>query len=112
MLSKNYRMKKNSQFDYIFRNGKTLKNRNVLIFYSKSNSINPKIGVVVSKKIGNSVTRNHVKRVLREVIHKHIPILNNKYNYIFVARQGIETLKYDEIDEIISKMIENNGLNV
>ena len=65
MLSKNYRMKKNSQFDYIFKNGKTLKLGKLLIFYSKSKSKTPKIGIVVSKKIGKSVVRNHLKRLIR-----------------------------------------------
>jgi len=112
MLSKNYRMKKNSQFDYIFKNGKTLKNKQILIFYSKSKSTKPKMGVVVSKKIGNSVIRNKIKRLLRESVRINILHFNKTYNYIFVARQGIETLSYNEINDIILKLIKNSDLYV
>lgn len=111
MLSKNYRMKKNSQFDYIFKNGKTLKSGKLLMFYSKSKSKTPKIGVVVSKKIGKSVTRNHVKRLIRESIHKNINKLNSKLNYIIVARQGIESLSYNEINSTILNLITKIELN-
>ena len=111
MLSKNYRMKKNSQFDYIFKNGKTLKHGKLLMFYSKSKSKTPKIGVVVSKKIGKSVTRNHVKRLIRESIHQNMKSLNNDLNYIFVARQGIECLNFNEINTSINSLVTKNKLN-
>jgi len=105
MLSKNYRMKKNSQFDYIFKNGATKKHGKLIMFYSKSKSKFPKIGIVVSKKIGNSVTRNHTKRLIRESVHKNLSKLSTKHNYIFVARQGIETLSFNEINNSILKLV-------
>lgn len=112
MLKKSYRMKKNSQFDYIFKNGKTIKNSKLLIFYSKSKSSTPKIGVVVSKKIGNSVTRNRVKRLLREIIRQNLSAMNGKYNYIFVARSGIECLTFNEINTILVKLIAKSEIYV
>ena len=111
MLSKKYRMKKNSQFDYIFRNGKTIKSGKLLIFYSSSKSKSFKIGIVVSKKIGKSVTRNHVKRLLRESIHQNLHNLNNNLNYIFVARQGIEELTFNEINTTILGLITKLKIN-
>lgn len=112
MLSKTYRMKKNSQFDYIFKHGKTLKNDKLLIFYSKSKSQKPKIGIVVSKKIGNSVVRNHTKRIIREVIRKNLTNFNTKYNYIFVARQGITSHSFHDVHNAILNMIKKTKLYV
>lgn len=112
MLQKKYRMKKNSQFDYIFKKGKTLKHSKLLIFYSKTSSSSPKIGVVVSKKIGNSVTRNHTKRLIREAIQQNLSSLNNKYNYIFVARSGIENLSFSDINSIILRLLASSESNV
>ena len=111
MLSKKYRMKKNSQFDYIFKNGKTIKSEKLIIFYSKSKSKTPKIGIVVSKKIGKSVTRNHVKRLIRESIQKNMQLMKNNLNYIFVARQGIESTTYNEINTTILNLITKIELN-
>ena len=111
MLSKTYRMKKNSQFDYIFKNGKTVKNNKLLMFYSKSNSKLPKIGVVVSKKIGKSVIRNRVKRLIRESVHQQMHNLNTKFNYIFVARQGIENLSFTEINTSIFNLLTSSQIH-
>jgi len=111
MLSKNYRMKKNSQFDYIFKNGKTAKNNKLLMFYSKSNSKLPRIGIVVSKKIGKSVIRNRVKRLIRESIHKQLSSLNTKFNYIFVARQGIENQTFAEIYSSVSNLLTSTQIH-
>jgi len=112
MLSKNLRMKSPSQFDYIFKKGNTLKNNKLLIFYSKSKTNSPKIGIVVSKKIGKSTVRNKVKRRLRETVLANINILNKNYNYIFVARCGIENLKYSEILSIITSLIKKSEVYV
>ena len=112
MLSKNLRMKSNTQFNYIFKNGKTLKNSKLLIFYSQNKTKTSKFGIVVSKKIGNSVTRNKIKRLIRESIRQNINNFKNTYNYIFVARQGIETLNFNQINEILLKIINNSDVYV
>lgn len=111
MLSKNLRMKSSSQFDYIFKKGKTLKHKNILIFYSISKQ-QQKFGVVVSKKIGHSVVRNKAKRKIRAVIKTVMPTLNNKYNYIFVARQGLENLSYNDLLTIVQNMIKKSEIYV
>lgn len=112
MLSKKLRMKSNNQFNYIFKKGKTLKNNKLLIFYSQNKTNTPKFGIVVSKKIGNSVIRNKTKRLIREVIRKNILKFKSSYNYIFVARQGVENLNFNQINEIILKIINNSEVNV
>lgn len=112
MLQKKFRMKNNTQFDYIFKKGQILKNSKLLIFYSKNKSKFSKFGIVVSKKIGNSVTRNRVKRLIRECIKSSINNFNMHYNYIFVARQGIEALNFHQINEVLIKLIKNSDLYV
>lgn len=112
MLSKHLRMKSSAQFDYIFKKGKTLKNKNILIFYSPSKQKTPKFGIVVSKKIGKSTTRNAIKRKIREIIKENLTNLNNSYNYVFIARSGIENLSYTEISCQVIKIIKNSEVYV
>lgn len=112
MLSKTLRMKSSTQFDYIFKKGQALKNKFILVFYSKCKANHQKFGVVVSKKIGHSVVRNQVKRKIREVIKTVKQSLCNDYNYIFVARCGIENLSYNELLDIVQKMIKKSEIYV
>ena len=112
MLTKKLRMKSNTQFDYIFKKGKVLKSNKLLIFYSQNKSKSLKFGVVVSKKIGKSVIRNTVKRKLRELIKNNLTSFNTNFNYIFVARQGIEKLKYNDLNNILTKLTQKTEIYV
>ncbi len=68
-LSKNERIKEKKIFDQLFKSGKTilLKNNSLKIIYLTENSVDPcvKIAVGISKKAGNSVWRNRLKRLIR-----------------------------------------------
>ena len=84
-----YRLKKNSQFNFTYKKGKSIACRNLVLVYARTNSVTLKVGFSISKKIGNSVVRNKIKRRLREAFKKHIPMLKQEYNYIFIARKPI-----------------------
>ena len=68
------------------------------------------IGFSVSKKTGGSVTRNLVKRRLRESVRAILPNLKNGYHLIFVARSSIVSANFQEIKETIYKLVKKAGL--
>ena len=53
MLSKQYRLKKKYQFNYVYRVGKTVSSKSIVLYYSPSRNKNVKVGISVSKKIGH-----------------------------------------------------------
>lgn len=97
MLSQKYRLKKRKEFNYIFKNGKSYSCKYLIINYLPTKLPELKVGFSVSKKIGNAVVRNKVKRRLREAFKASQPNIDTNYNYIFVARKGIENISYTEI---------------
>ena len=58
-------IKKNSDFQYIYRNGKSYANRLLVMYVVEKRGEANSIGISVSKKVGNSVVRHHVTRLLR-----------------------------------------------
>ncbi len=84
-LSKNERIKEKKIFDQLFKSGKTvlLKNNSLKIIYltEKSDKTCVKIAVGISKKVGNSVWRNRLKRLIRNSYRL------NKLNLIEMAKQ-------------------------
>ena len=61
-------LKKNHQFQFMFRNGKSYANK-YLVMYVKENGLDKnRIGISVSKKVGNSVVRHRVTRLVEKVI--------------------------------------------
>ena len=87
-MEKAYRVKKNEEFQYIFKNGKSFANRQLVIYYiERENQALFRIGLSVGKKIGNAVMRNRIKRCLRQAFTDLKKEVKPGYDIIIIARQ-------------------------
>lgn len=104
MKSEN-RLRKRKHFNYIYKNGES-RFSSVLQMVFIKNKIKPfKVGFSVSKKIGKSVVRNKVKRRLREIVRAYTNNINQNYNYIFVAKKGIEEKSFEELKQEVKNLL-------
>lgn len=109
MLTKKLRMKRNTQFTYVFKRGQAFKSKNLMLIASPKKFRQQKIGLVVTKKIGKSVVRNHVKRLIRESIRGYLPLITQKLDLIIVARQGVESATFQEINKTILELLKKSN---
>ncbi len=104
MLEKQYRLKKNKDFNYIYKKGSTSYSK-VLTLYFVKTKYPFKVGFSISSKVGNSVIRHKVKRKLTHLFKEFITNVNPHFNYIFVARPGIELLTHDQLKTEMKKVL-------
>ena len=110
MIKKENRLKKNKHFNYIYKHGTGVSTKYVTVVYIKAKVKPFKVGFSVSNKIGKSVVRNKVKRRMRASFNELYPLVDRRYNYIFVAREGIENLEYEDIKHEMLSAVKKAGL--
>lgn len=99
-------VKEHKSFDDIINNGKYIKN-NIFIIYNKDNNLEfRRFGLAVGKKIGNAVTRNKVKRRLREIITSNKNLFKNGKDYIIIVKKEISDLKFQDMEKSLIDLLE------
>ena len=99
MIRRENRLKKNKHFKYIYKHGENKHSQCISICFVKTKFKPFKVGFSVSKKIGKSVVRNKVKRRLSGAFMEICQNVDKSYNYIFIAKDGIEKKSYQEIKQ-------------
>ena len=99
-MRKSYRVKREKDFNAIFKSGKNCANRKFVIYRLPQEQPHFRVGLSVSKKLGNAVTRNRIKRLIRHVLMKHQDHLVAD-DFVVIARKGVEELDFDQVEKNI-----------
>jgi len=111
MLKKAYRIKKNKEFQEIFKIGKSFANRELVIYYrEKKNQEHFRVGISVGKKLGNAVTRNRIKRYIRECFIYLDDKVKVEYDIIVIARNRVVDLSYHETCKSLQHLLRKQNL--
>jgi ribonuclease P protein component len=101
-MKKENRVKKNEEISLIFREGKSVANKQfVLYMLEKKAQIHLRLGVSVSKKLGNAVCRNRIKRLMREIVFQLSGDLKEGYDYLLIARKPCVEMDFHEMKKSI-----------
>lgn len=94
-------LKKNHQFQFVYKNGRSYANK-YLVMYVKENGMEKnRIGISVSKKVGNSVVRHRITRLVRESYRLHEAVFNSGLDIVIVARQNAASVGYEEVESAL-----------
>ena len=97
-MKKEYRIKKNKEFQEVFKKGKSFANRQFVIYsLKKEGQMHFRIGLSVSKKLGNAVARNQIKRYIRQSVLEMEDRLQHDKDYVIIARKPAASMDMHEI---------------
>lgn len=91
-------IKKNREFQAVYREGRSLANRLLVMYVRKTDRPDSRIGISVSKKVGNSVVRHHITRLLRESFRLHKDMVETGLDIVVVARAAAKEENYKTIE--------------
>ena len=98
-------LRKNWEFQAVYRNGKSKANRCFVMIIKKNDASSNRIGISVSKKVGNSIVRHRVTRVIREVMRLHWKEIKSGYDIVIVARPSAKESDYGKFESAIFHLL-------
>lgn len=105
-------LKKNVQFRIVYKRGKSFSNRLLVLYVYKNNLNCNRVGISVSKKVGGSIVRNRVKRLIRESFRLNDVGLKNGFDLIFIARTTAKDKSYVNIESSLLDLFVRANLYV
>ncbi len=94
-------LKKNREFQQVYRQGKSYANKYLVMYVLKNDTNNNRIGISVSKKVGNSVIRHHLTRLIREAYRLHEGMFNSGLDIVVVARVNAKSISYAQVESAL-----------
>lgn len=94
-------LRNNRDFRNVYDRGKSFANRYLVMFYIKNKMNVNRVGFSVTKKLGKAVTRNKVKRRMKESYRKNSHKFKEGYDIVFLARGRASEASYGEIEKAI-----------
>lgn len=105
-MKKAFRIKKNDDFQAVFKKGKSVANRQFVVYVlSREDQKNFRIGLSVSKKVGNAVVRNHIKRYIRQAFHELSERVDHGKDYVIIARKPVAAMDYHTVKKSLEHVL-------
>lgn len=105
-FSKTQGIKKDTDFRKVYKTGKSIANRNLVMYIMKNESESSRLGITVSKKVGKAVTRNRIRRLIKESYRLNFDDkIKSGYDIVFIARAPIKDASFDDINKSINHLM-------
>ncbi len=103
-------LKKNQDFKEVYKEGKSIANRHLVLYVKKNSLGRNRVGISVSKKVGNSVVRHHLCRLIREGYRLQEEYFRIGYDMVFIVRVNAKDCTYKEIESAIYNLSKSHHI--
>lgn len=94
-------LKKNSDFQKVYREGRSYANRYLVMYALKNGTECNRIGISVSKKVGNSIVRHRLKRLIKEAYRLQEDMFQSGLDIVVIARMSAKEISYRETESAL-----------
>ena len=94
-------LKKYPEFQAVYKNGRSFANRYLVMYIKENGTKRNRIGISVSKKVGNSVIRHRMTRLVRESYRLNEEAFLEGYDIVVVVRVNAKGIGYHEVESAL-----------
>lgn len=105
-----FRLRQSSDFERLRRVGRTYRQSSLVFSYTPNGLPHNRYGFITSKRLGNAVTRNRVRRLLREAVRLLHPSLIQGYDVVLIAQAGLVAQPFETVKRILRELSMQAGL--
>jgi len=110
MLKQQNRLRNGRRIREVRRSGPSVSNHWLVIVRLPGQEPQSRFAFAVSRRIGNAVTRNRIKRLMREAVRYSLPCVSGSWDVLFIARTAAATASYAEIRRAVTDLLQKTGL--
>ena len=103
-------LKKNKDFQNVYRNGKSYADKYLVMYVLENGLESNRIGISVSKKVGNSVVRHHLTRLLRESYRLHEEMFHSGWDIVVIVRKKKKNEGYHKLKSSLLHLSNLHGI--
>ena len=103
-------IRKSDDFKNVYENGKSYANKYLVMYVVKSGREENRLGISVSKKVGNSVVRHRIARLLRESFRLNNERFHSGWDIVVIARMTSKGKNYHDIESAFLHLIKLHGI--
>ena len=97
-MDKKYRLRKNMEFKKVYSVGKNYWNRNFVLYAKKNKLDETRVGFTITKKHGNAVIRNKIRRRMKEIYRLKLGNIKSGYDLILIPKKNVIQISYKELE--------------
>ena len=103
-------LKKNNEFQRVYRKGTSQANRYLVMYVLKNQYMKNRLGISVSKKVGNSVVRHRLTRLIRESYRLNEEKFDRNLDIVVIARNSAKDRSYQEIESAFMNLAQKHAI--
>lgn len=110
-VHKSLRLRNRADFSRVYRHGKSFANYQFVVYWFRKKEVEKfRVGISVSKKVGNAVVRNRMRRLVKEIMRHHEDKLIEHVDLVFIVRKGAIEMSYKDLEKSVLHVLRKASL--
>lgn len=110
MLPKLHRLRHSADLTVVQKQGRSWRHPLCILLVRRGNHQVSRFAFTASRRVGNAVTRNRVKRLLREAVHYHLDDIQPGWDCVWIARPRLPQVSFAEVETAVLQLLEQSKL--